>query len=63
MLIATRGFTHDRNTEREAVYRPTSKPFEIADNFIPEVKAREDSVDAIDLEGDEEKKLQIWHLK
>ena len=43
--------------------RPPSKPFEIADNLSQEVKAREDSSDAIDQVGDGGKKLQNWHLK
>ena len=63
LLIATRGFKHGQNTKREAVYRPTSKPFEITDNFSPGVKAREDPVDAIDVKGDEEKKVQKLALK
>ena len=63
LFITTRGFKHDQTTKREAVDRPPSEPFEIADNLSPEVKAREDSSDAIDQEGDEGKKLQNWHLK
>ena len=43
----------------EAVHRPPSKPFEITDDFSPEVKAREDPVDAID----EEKSCRNWHFK
>ena len=63
LFIATRGFKHDQTTEREAVDQPPFEPFEIADNLSPEVKARKESSDAIDQEGDKGKNLQNWHLK
>ena len=43
--------------------RPTSKPFHITDDLHPEVKASEESVDAIDQEGEKGKEVADWHLK
>ena len=43
--------------------RPTSKPFDITDDIRPEVKAREESVDAIEQEGDEGKEVAELALK
>ena len=63
LFIATRWFKHGQITEQGTVNRLAPKPFDITDDLRPEVKAREESVDAIEQEGDEGKEVAELALK
>ena len=63
LFIATRWFKHGQITEQGTVDRLAPKPFDITDDLRPEVKAREESVDAIEQEGDEGKEVAELALK